>query len=92
VPARRAERQAHSVVGAASTSGRATATFPVSAPAVTDAPVVWRAADTLPYCVPPYSRSGPAKCSAAGRTLAGPRFRPGTGQDPASGMSQVAGR
>jgi hypothetical protein len=45
------ERQAHSVVDAASISGRGGHVPPASAPAVTETAVVRRAADALPYCV-----------------------------------------
>lgn len=80
MPARRPGRQAHSVAGAARISGRAAATFRVSAPAVPTRP--WCGVPLTPCRVRPAPSAirFPPACSAAGRTPAGPRFRPGTGQ------------
>jgi hypothetical protein len=49
MPARRPGRQAHSVVGAATISGRTAAAFPASVPAVTATAKLRRVADALPY-------------------------------------------
>jgi hypothetical protein len=75
VPARRPGRQAHSVVGATITSGRAAAAFPGICPGRN------RRGRGAACRMPCRSRDPvPPACLAAGRAPAGPRFRPGTGQ------------
>jgi len=80
VPARRPGRQAHSVVGATITSGRAAAALPGICPGRD------RRGRGAACRMPCRSRDPvPPACLAAGRAPAGPRFRPGTGQAPVDG-------